>query len=241
MRRMLVVLALLVLPLSARGVECPVGEGRGAALTHIDAQARLFFLQSHLSKEAPRAQRWFRAWTIGFSGLAAVQLLAPLVVKDRRVDFYVGAGASLVGLAASLIGRPSVISDGPAFVARVAGAPQDADPCVLVAEGERMLVHDAEMETTGRGPVMHILNVGFNVGVGLVLGFVFHRTTTAIVNTLVGTAIGEAQVLTRPRGLVDALKRYDAGLPDPPARPWRWQLAPTLDERSAGLTLLATF
>ena len=59
--------------------------------------------------------------------------------------------------------------------------------------------------------IAHVVNVLFNVGVGLILGLGYDRWQTAGLNGAVGIAVGEATVLTTPTGMIDGWDRYRFG------------------------------
>ena len=103
----------------------------------------------------------------------------------------------------------------------------------LIAEGERMLFKGADQELAARAWYMHVLNVAFNVGVGMAIGFIHKLWTNAVVNGLVGLAIGEAMLFTIPLGLVHGRDAYRGK-----ASPVSFMISPTA---GPGLGLTMTF
>jgi hypothetical protein len=131
----------------------------------------------------------------------------PLVHPADRIDLYVGSASSLVGLIPLVAMPPSVIDDAPLFEARLS----ELDRCALAREGERLLARAEKSEETITGVLAHVGNVGFNLGVGAILGFGFDRWGSALINVVLGTAVGEAVIFTYPSALKEQLARYRAG------------------------------
>jgi hypothetical protein len=56
-----------------------------------------------------------------------------------------------------------------------------------------------------------VASIGVNLAGSAVLWFGYHEHRSALVEAGTGLAICEVQILTAPRGAVDALRRYRAG------------------------------
>ena len=115
--------ALLVAALGSRAhatVACPVGAGGGAALAAINPELRLRFIDEHLARTAHRAQVWTWGWGIGI-GVATVANVVPLffVAPEDRIDWYVGAGTTIVGIVPLLIAPLAVVGDARELRARL--------------------------------------------------------------------------------------------------------------------------
>jgi len=91
---------------------CPAGAGGGEALATIDGESRLHRTDTRLSATAHRAQVWTWVWGIGIVA-ATMGNLAPLpfVAKGDGIDWYVGAGTTIVGLVPLLIAPLDVVAD----------------------------------------------------------------------------------------------------------------------------------
>src|SRR5436309_8389194 len=89
----------------------PAGAGGGAALASVDPQLRLRFIDDHLAQTAHRAQVWTWGWGIGI-GVATVGNLVPLafVAPDQRIDWYVGAATTVVGVVPLVIAPLDVVA-----------------------------------------------------------------------------------------------------------------------------------
>jgi hypothetical protein len=191
------------------GTHCPAGAGGGSALSAVEGERRLSWIDGHLSNTAHRARLWTWGWGIGI-GAATVGNLAPLpfVAKDSRIDWYVGAGTTVIGLVPLLIAPLDVIDD----AAKVhAAAGTSTDVCRLLVDAEGSLVRDAQNQADGQRWWLHVGNVALNFGVGLFLGLGYHHWGAGVWNAVGGSAIGEAIILTQPTGTIEDLRRYRTG------------------------------
>jgi len=206
---------------TARAAErCPSGAGGGPTLAAIEPEQRLHFIDEHLARTARRAQVWTWGWGIGI-GVATVGNLVPLlfVAPEDRVDWYVGAGTTIIGVVPLLIAPLDVIGDSRALSARLAARGPTDDVCALLADAERKLVRDAQNQADGQRWWLHVGNVLLNTGVGLFLGLGYHHWAVGAFNAIFGAAIGEAIILTQPTSSIDDLRTYQAGALGPSAKP----------------------
>lgn len=203
--------AVMVLSLVAQA-DCPKPESlTSGAIANQDDAARLAFLSQRLSHDAAAAHRRTFAFGGGLSLLAIGQLAAaPLFPEADRPVMYWGALSSMVGVGSVLFNPLTVLYAGPDFARRAASATPE-QTCELIAEGERMLFEGAEQELGARRWYMHVANVAFNIGIGMILGFVHNRWVNAAVNGVVGIAIGELMLFTIPTGLVSGRDEYRGG------------------------------
>jgi hypothetical protein len=214
---------LVALLLSARSPaaraadRCPAGAGGGATLAEIDPELRLRFIDERLGHTAHRAQVWTWGWGIGI-GVATVGNLVPLafVPPEDRIDWYVGAATTVVGVVPLVIAPLDVVADSRALRARLAARAPTDDVCVLLADAETRLVRDAQNQTDGQRWWLHVGNVVLNTGVGLFLALGYHHWSAGVFNAVFGSAIGEAIILTQPTSSIDDLRRYRAGSIGPP-------------------------
>lgn len=201
-------------------MRCPPGAGGGAALAAIDPELRLHFIDERLARTAHRAQVWSWGWGVGI-GVATVGNLVPLlfVAPDQRIDWYVGAGTTVIGVVPLLIAPLDVIGDARALRSRLATRGPTDDVCTLLADAERKLVRDAQNQADGQRWWLHAGNVVLNTGVGLFLGLGYHHWAAGVFNAVLGSAIGEAIILTQPTSTVDDLRAYQAGALGPSGKP----------------------
>ena len=212
--------ALLATSTARAADRCPAGAGGGAPLAAIDPELRLHFIDEHLARTAHRAQVWTWGWGIGI-GVATVGNLVPLlfVAPENRIDWYVGAGTTVIGVVPLLIAPLDVVDDARALRARLAARGPTDDVCALLAHAEQTLGRDAANQAAGQRWWLHVGNVLLNTGVGLFLGLGYHHWTAGAFNAIFGSAIGEAIILTQPTSSIDDLRTYQAGALGPLAKP----------------------
>ena len=195
--------------LAAAQTRCPAARGMEGAAS-FDGEERLKFLDAALRKASRRHGAWTWAWVAAYSGLATYNILWATVNanEEKKIDGAVGAFGSLVGLAVIAVMPPKAIAD----QWRLARLMRDKGPvCALVAEGERMLARDADGEEFGHSALVHTGTIAFNAVLGGLLAGVWHHMDQAAITSMVGTAIGELQILTSPTTASKALERYKSG------------------------------
>lgn len=229
-------------PARLRAAPCPAPPGAAARLAQIDAAARLRFIDGELARAARRARIWSWTWAGIYGTLTTVNLvrLGLTADRDERIDDAVGAGAAAVGVAAIAVSPPAVLAD-QRRLARLRRS--GGDVCALLAQAERLLDRDAARAVRDTGPLLHGGNFGFNMGLFLLLGAGFGHWQQGALTSFVGILVGELQGLTRPKGEIEANRRYraaDLRVTAAPAPP-RWQLAPMLSPRQQGLQLVISF
>ena len=207
--------ALLVVALVSRAhatVRCPVGAGGSAALAGIAPELRLHFIDEHLARTAHRAQIWTWGWGV-WIGVATIGNLVPLlfVEPEDRIDWYVGAGTTIVGVVPLLIAPLAVVGDARELRARLDARTTTDDVCALLADAEARLVRDAKNQSDGQRWWLHVGNVLLNTGVGLFLGIGYHHWVAGAFNAVLGSVIGEAIILTQPTSTIGDLETYRAG------------------------------
>lgn len=191
---------------------CPVPEGAAAALSARDVEARRLFLGQAVASEASAARSWLLGWGLGHGALLSGNLvLAEVGDRSARPDRIVAASAAGVGLLATQLGRHGALRASRQLEA-LAGT-----SCAALAEAEAAFVQLAEDDRRTTAWYMHAVNVAFNVGMGLILGLGYDRWGPAALQMGVGSAVGEALILTRPTAAIDALARYRAGELSPPS------------------------
>ena len=174
-------------------------------------EARLAYLGKLLNDESGRARAYTRAWGAGYGVLTLAQLtIMPFFTREEQPAWYWGAFGAAFGLGFTLLGVPEVMDGGPLYAKKASAATAD-NTCELIAEGEKMLEVGADAEVSSFAWYLHAGNVLFNVGLGLILGLGYGHWQSAVINTIVGVAIGEANILTAPSHLISGLKRYRQG------------------------------
>jgi hypothetical protein len=217
--------AAVVAALIVMGAVTPVARAQGCA----GAEPRLSFVRERLHADAHDARVWAWSWGVGFTALALGQAGLALTRSDRgeRAELYVGAGKTVLGLVPVLFVPVPAGRDVGALDARLTATNGDEGEarCALLPEAEVMLQRSADDEAFGRSWLAHAATVAVNAGGLLIVGFGYHRWTTGTLGAVVGTAVGELQIFTRPTGALDA------------RRGRRWAVAPLLDRDAAGLRI----
>ena len=196
---------------SALAVECAAPKGSTPhGIAAQSPEARIAFLSNVLGQQAEVIRLWKLLWGAGYGLMTAGQLALMPLLSEHREDWVIGAASSAVGFAVVVIDPMEVIEGGPLFVQRARTATPE-QRCQLLIDGERMLGAGAKKQAFSTSWISHVVNVLFNVGVGMILGLGYGRWQTAGVNGAVGIAIGEATTLTTPTGMIDGWERYRTG------------------------------
>jgi hypothetical protein len=203
---------------------------------------RLEYLKRHLAAEARRGDNWAHAWAVTYTGLTIVQLAAsPAIVESDKIEWYVGAASSALGLSFVLLDPLEVIEAGPDFARRAGWAHGNDEVCALIAEGEGLMMRTAQQERAARGWLMHSLNVAANIGLALILGLGVGHWVAAAVNFAVGVAVGELTIFTAPSRLISAWSDYERGALDDAPPSVSVRVVPIIHPDGAGLGLALTF
>ena len=227
---------------SASAGECSATlVGGEPALQHVQAQARLGFIRERLHSDAHHARIWSYSWGAIYSSLAAGQFVAaPLVSHASALDWYVGGGASLIGLVPLVFTPLKVMGDDQRLEASEAEA-LGTDPCGSLARAEALLIRDAANEAEGRSLLFHGGNVVVNAGVFFVIGAGFGHWTSATISLLTGIATGEIMIFTQPVGALKALPAYRRGDLGSPTATVRIAVVPLVARNASGVVLVLTF
>jgi hypothetical protein len=229
-------------PAPALAEECAPIEGGSSVLEHIDANQRLAFIRERLAADARRARIWSWTWGAAYGAIAGTYyVLSGVESGGDRVNDLVNAAAASVGLAVLVILPLNVMHDQTWLEKRLARAPND-HVCAKLADAERLLIRDAESEAFGKSPLVHVGNIAFNLGLGLLLGVGYGHWNEAAQAWFVGAAVGELQIVTQPVDAVYDLRRYRFGLIGHSAadRP-RIAVVPLVSPRNLGLGLALQF
>lgn len=203
--------ALSLPPVAHARAGCVAGAGASANVESIDPELRLRFIDERLARTAHQAEVWTWGWGIGI-GVATVGNLVPLafVAPQDRIDWYVGAATTVVGIVPLLVAPLDVVGDSRALRARLTARRSTDDVCVLLADAEAKLVRDARNQMNGQRWWLHAANVALNSGVGLFLGLRYHHWGAGAYNAILGTAVGEAIILSQPSSSIADLRAYQA-------------------------------
>jgi len=235
-------LALVLSARPAQGGECTVSlVGGEPALQHLNAEARLHFIHERLRIDARHARIWSYSWGAIYSALATGQFVAaPLVSHASGLDLYVGGGAALIGLLPLVVTPLKVMGD-EKRLDELETETWGTDPCVALAQAERLLNRDAANEAQGQSLLFHGGNVVVNAGIFFIIGAGFGHWTSATISLLTGIATGEIMIFTQPVGALRTLRQYRRGDFGSPSAGVRMGIAPLIARDGSGLVLLLTF
>lgn len=192
------------------------------AMSDAELGARLHFLESRLDAGQPTAL----AWEWGWSGAYAASFVGNTVhavsadEADERVRAIVDAAKS--GLAtvqmATLLRDPLTAGLGAAPMRDVPGDDRSAR-LLRLAVGERQLSTAAARAETRFSLRRHLLTIGANLVGGAAIA-TFGDGNDAVRSTLVGIAVGEAEIWSQPWRAPSDLRDYHAAFPGIPGLTW---------------------
>jgi len=202
----------LAVPQLARAAACPVDPSVGRAapgLAAYDEDTRIRFIATRLAGGARKARAWAIGWGVAY-GVASITLFAvtPAVSSGVRTDMYVGGTSAAFGALTRAIMIPRVIRESRRLQRRLASGRTD---CATVHAAEAALVRSAKSDRRGRGLVVRLGAIVYNVGVGLVLGLAFDRPVSGARQAAVGATVGQIMIVTQPFDAAKALDRYRDG------------------------------
>lgn len=123
----------------------------------------------------------------------------------------------------------------------LAAEARETDPCVALAQAERLLNRDAANEAQGQSLLFHGGNVVVNAGVFLIIGAGFGHWTSATISLATGIVTGEIMIFTQPVGALRTLREYRRGDFGSPSAGVRMGIAPLIAKDGWGMVLILTF
>ncbi len=213
-------------------------------LDDAEVRRRLTFIEDRLDRGTAAAERWWYGWYTGWTALTvgeAVLALSTTNVVTRK-------GAAVGAFGASLATLPFGLFPFPARYAyrRLGTLPEatSEERRRKLARAEVLLRGAAKAETLGRWWVTHVLSAAGSVAIGGLLVAYKQTAPVAVISTLGGIGLGEAQIWTQPTAAIDDLRAYElltGGGSAPAARPAAitWSVAPA--PLGAGLGVAGRF
>ena len=194
------------------------------ALPDAELAARLGFLEERLDAARPTALAWQWGWTGFYSASLALNVGYAIEAEDGddRVRAIVDATKSGVATlqTLTLLRDPLPANVGAQPMRDVPGDDRAAR-LERLAVGERQLLASAERAETRYSLRRHLLVLGGNLLGGAAI-LALGDADDALQSTLIGTAIGEAQIWSQPWRAPGDLRDYRATFPD--ARGISWDL-----------------
>jgi hypothetical protein len=144
--------------------------------------------------EAHRARVWRYSWTgINAALMIGAFVAVPLVEKEERPDWVVSGAGSAINVATTWF-----------WPLRVESAEEELDALPAAERGRhvrRLVLESAEDEQDRVTWPWHVANFGVSALGGGIIAFGYGHYESGLVTTLVGTALGSAQIFTQPTNL----------------------------------------
>ncbi|MFZ1430558.1 MAG: hypothetical protein WAS21_27785 [Geminicoccaceae bacterium] len=218
----MVVLAALCLAVASSSDGAEPTPGQAIVMSDAELGARLHFLESRLDAGRPTAL----AWEWGWSGAYAASFVGNSIYAvsadeaDDRVRAIVDAAKS--GLAtiqmATLLLHPLAAGLGAEPMREVPGDDRSARQLRL-AVGERQLLTTATRAETRFNLRRHLVTIGANLIGGAAIA-TFGDSGDAVRSTLIGIAVGEAEIWSQPWRATGDLRDYQAQFPGSAGLTW---------------------
>jgi hypothetical protein len=147
-----------------------------------------------LRDEAQRARVWRYSWT-GINGALMIGAFValPLDEKEARPDWIVSGAGSAINVATTWF-----------WPLRVESAEEELDALPASERPRhvrRLILESAEDEQSRITWPWHLANFGVSALGGGIIAFGYGHYESGLLTTLVGTALGSAQIFTQPTGL----------------------------------------
>lgn len=167
-------------------------------MSEAEVDRRLAFLEEKLDERRDYAWYWYTGWTTFYGlGIVVESTRAGLADdKGKRGDYAIGA-VKAVGGFTNLLLRPLQAKNGADFVrAQPDASVEDRRRRLAVAE-EQLRINAVEAEARWSW-VRHAVNVGVNAVAGVIVWKGFDAPSRGWRSFGVGTAVGEAMILSAP-------------------------------------------
>jgi len=201
---------------------------------------RLSEINSMLSNERLRDNRWWYGWLGAYSAATIAQTGVWIAVDDlsTRQDMALGAATTLIGAAGQMISPLK-----PNHEWRRIGQLPERTPeekRIKLMESEKLLQRNALNEKIGKSFKTHAICTAVNLGSGLVTWLGFKRSIWAgLGNFALNEAITETQIFTQPRRAMKDYDNYVNKYKDSPVQPSPISLS--LNLYPGGVSLLIKF
>lgn len=147
-----------------------------------------------IADDARLGTLWTWGWASALTIAAAGQFTLAALIEDEgfQVDLWVGGVTSVVGVLDVAITHP-----------RAMAASRKLGTCPSASDVDIAFTRVAKEERFARAWYQHVLGALFNAGAGLYLGLAHDRWPSGAVQTVVGTAVSEAMLLSHPHRVAD--------------------------------------
>jgi hypothetical protein len=216
-----------------------VGPAPAASLTDEQIEQRIAFLDRRLDQSQTHSFLWQYGWmAVNGGGGVASGVQAGLDHGNDRIFDVLEAVKSGIGVV-YLVLRPMPGWRGAGPIRAMPDATR-ADRIARLRRAEEMLREAAEHARRRKYWLVHLGNLGLNAATGAIL-LGLGSTRLAVLSAGLDTAIGEAQIWSRPWQPEEDWKEYErfvaTGRVDPSLPPTTWRIGPA----GRGIALQARF
>jgi hypothetical protein len=163
-----------------------------------ECEARIARAQAALDRDAKNGRLHYWIFSVGYGVATAGGVGLGLYLDDEgeKVEQFVGAGKSFLGMVTVLLRPVPAIDDAPRLRARL--AEDGVGRCRLADEADALVRESAADERFSRSWLAHAGTIVVNGGGLLIVGIGYDRWLTGSIGAAVGVLAGEAQIFTRP-------------------------------------------
>lgn len=205
-----------------------------SGLSESELDARIDFIEQRLEATRKHAYYWQWGWT-GFygAGLVIQSLRAGLSEDNEHQADYVVSAIKAAGGVTRMILAPHPARNGADEIRAMGGSTREAKARKL-AKAEELLLDSAHVADRRFSVKAHAANVLVNLAGGAIV-WGLGAPSDALEATLVGIAVGTANIMSAPWKADDDLADYEARFSGT-ARGWDWQVVPTLGGAAVQVT-----
>lgn len=209
--------------------------GSGFSVPAGDVDARIAFIEERLDAHRKHAYYWQWGWTSVYgSGLVIQSLRAGLSEdNEHQADYVVSAVKAAGGVARMLLApHPGRLGADP--IRAMGGSSPEAKARKL-AKAEELLKANAERAEQRWSEKAHLANVGVNLAGGAIV-WGLGAPSDALISTIVGIAVGTANIMSAPWYGDKDLAEYNARFGGATTRGWDWKIVPTMGGAAVHVT-----
>lgn len=206
-----------------------------SSLSASEIDARIAFIEERLDAHRTHAYYWQWGWT-GFygAGMVVQSLRAGLSEDNEHQADYVVSAVKAAGGTARMLLSPHPGRQGADPIRAMGGSSREAKARKL-AKAEELLAQNAKVADRRWSTKAHAANVLVNLAGGAIV-WGLGAPSDALSATLVGIAVGTANIMSAPwyadKDLVDYQSRF--GMRS--GRAWDWKIVPTLSGAAVHVT-----
>ena len=220
---------------AARAEEMQAVTANPSSLSSSELDSRIAFIEERLDAHRTHAYRWQWGWMgIYGAGLVVQSLRAGISEDNEHQADYVVSAVKAAGGVARMYLAPHPARNGADELREMSASSREAKARKL-AHAEATLIENAKFTSRRKSLKAHAANVLVNVAGGAII-WGLGAPSDALSSTLVGIAVGTANIMSSPwygeQDLADYKARFGSGS----ARGWDWKLVPTLGGAAVQVT-----